>query len=69
MSKIAYFKTLGRAKVIVCSAGQQLQFDFVGVQISIVHDDAPTEAINFERKPEEKSVNVEAGQRNPKHFG
>ena len=49
-SKIAYFKTLGGAKVVIRTADQELQFDFRGCQICITYEDAPTEAINFEQK-------------------
>lgn len=56
MSKIAYFKTPGKAKITIRSAGPELCdghrtgtiLEFVGVQISIVHDEDATKVVNFE---------------------
>jgi hypothetical protein len=54
MNRIAHFKTVGKTKVAVRSAGQQLQFDFpAGVSISVVHEDVPTKTINFEQEADD----------------
>ena len=48
MSRIAYFKCLGPAKVHIKSGGQPLSFDFrAGVLIAITFDGDLVESINF----------------------